>query len=129
MLDAPGATSLDHDEAARAVVRALALPEIVAVRDRLVPEFWVSSSIAIEGGERVISGIADAVAVEADGAFSLVVDWKSDVAPDEATLARYRAQLAAYLDATGAAKGLLVLLTHGITQTVEAERSIAFPTA
>ena len=41
----------------------------------------------------------------------VVVDWKSDVNPDAQTLDHYRAQVRAYLDMTGAERGLIVLMT------------------
>ena len=43
----------------------------------------------------------------------LAIDWKSDVAPTDATIGLYRAQIGDYLAATGAPKGLLVFMTSG----------------
>ena len=65
-----------------------------------------------------IERVADAIAAEVDGSVSVVVDWKSDIAPDETTVASYRAQLGKYLDATGAPEGLLVFLTPGVVSSV-----------
>ncbi len=96
------------------------LPEIAALRDRLVPEYWVAASTAQGEDERVILGVADAVALRPDGHPETVVDWKSDVVPDARTIAGYRAQLRAYLDATGAETGLLVFLTAGHVERVDA---------
>ena len=42
-----------------------------------------------------------------------MVDWKSDVTPAPGTLDHYRAQVRAYLDMTGAERGLIVLMTSG----------------
>jgi ATP-dependent exoDNAse (exonuclease V) beta subunit len=116
--DTPGTTSLDVAEAAGAVLRGLALPQIRAVRDRLVPECTVAASTIVADIERVTLGVADAVARESDGTLSLVVDWKSDVDPAPETVAQYRAQVAAYVAACGAAEGLLVFLTTGRVERV-----------
>ena len=43
----------------------------------------------------------------------VVIDWKSDVLPTPETVDHYRAQVRAYLDMTGAARGLIVLVTTG----------------
>ena len=43
----------------------------------------------------------------------VVVDWKSDVNPNAQTLNHYRAQVRAYLNMTGAERGLIVLMTRG----------------
>ena len=59
------------------------------------------------------AGIADALTVTAEGRPAVVVDWKSDVNPDPQTLDHYRAQVRAYLDMTGAERGLIVLMTTG----------------
>jgi ATP-dependent exoDNAse (exonuclease V) beta subunit len=116
--DTPGATNLDVAEAAGAVLRGLALPEIRAVRDRLVPECTVSASVMVADIEHVTLGVADAVARAADCACSVVVDWKSDVDPTPETVAQYRAQVAAYLAACDAAEGWLVFLTTGRVERV-----------
>jgi len=83
-----------------------------------VPEFMVNaafSSAAISGAdsEQVVLGIADAVALSPAGNPELVIDWKSDVAPDVAAVAGYAAQVRTYLGATGAEKGLVVFMTSG----------------
>ena len=111
--DTPGATDFDAREAARTVLRGFSLPEIRAVRDRLVPECTVSASVSTAEAEVITLGVADAVVREADGTVSLVVDWKSDVDPTLETVARYRGQVEAYLSATRAEEGLLVFLTSG----------------
>ena len=101
----------DPAELAATVLRTLALPEIVDLRPRLVPELAVHASFAVEGEEQVVSGIADAVALAPDGNIEVVVDWKSDVAPAAQTVDDYRSQVRAYIRATGAARGLIVLMT------------------
>ncbi len=111
--DTPGANALDAAEAALTVLRGLALPEIRAVRDRLVPECTVSASQTKPDAERVTLGVADAVVRESDGTLSLVVDWKSDVDPTPETIMLYRSQIEAYMAATRAIQGLLVFLSRG----------------
>ena len=49
---------------------------------------------------------------------TVVIDWKTDVDPSPETLEHYRAQVRAYLDATGAARGLVVAVTSGTVLTV-----------
>jgi hypothetical protein len=100
-------------ELAATVARTLALPEIAALRPRLVPEHPVFGYATGDGVETLLSGIADAVACDADGAVETVVDWKSDVEIDAAKLAKYRAQIDAYSDVLGAPRRLIVLMTPG----------------
>ena len=116
-----GAATLDPSEVARAALRGLALPEIRAVLDRLVPEYTVSAAEAGPGVERITLGVADAVLRDPDGTISLVVDWKSDVDPSAETVARYHAQVTTYLAACGAREGLLVFLTAGRADRVTHE--------
>ena len=68
-------------ELAATVLRTLALPKIVDLRPRLVPELAVHASFAGDGEKEMVSGIADAVALAPDGSVEVVVDWKNDVAP------------------------------------------------
>jgi exodeoxyribonuclease-5 len=49
-----------------------------------------------------------------------VIDWKSDVNPAPETLDHYWAQVRAYLDMTGAERGLIVLMTNGTVIPVPA---------
>lgn len=100
-------------ELAACVLRALALPEIAALRPGLMPEFPVYASILTEEQEEATAGIADAIAFGPDGAPQVIVDWKSDVAPAPETLDHYRTQVRAYLDMTQAERGLIVLVTSG----------------
>ncbi len=101
-------------ELATCVARALSLPEIVALRPGLLPEFPVYASTLTEEQEEATAGIADAVAFGPDGAPQVIVDWKSDVAPTPETLEHYRAQVRAYLDMTETERGLIVLATSGL---------------
>lgn len=105
-------------ELATTVMRALALPEIAALRPSLMPEFPVYASVVTEQQEEATVGIADAIAFGPDGAPQVVVDWKSDVAPSAEMIERYRAQVGAYLKMTEAGRGLIVLVTPGTIITV-----------
>jgi ATP-dependent exoDNAse (exonuclease V) beta subunit len=107
------AAGLSARELADCVVRTLALPEITALRPELLAEFPVYAAQATDGVETATVGIADALTLTAEGRPAAVVDWKSDVAPKPGTLDHYRAQVRAYLDMTGAERGLIVLMTSG----------------
>jgi exodeoxyribonuclease-5 len=107
-------TGLSVEELASCVVRTLALPEIAALRPGLLAEFPVYAACRMDEGEAVTIGIADALTLSADGHPAVVVDWKSDVAPNPQTLDHYRAQVRAYIDMTGAERGLIVLMTSGV---------------
>lgn len=108
-------SGLVPEELAGCVVATLALPEVMNLRPTLVPEFGVWSAEAGETGEVVRAGVADAISFDGAGQPDVVIDWKSDVAPSEATLAHYRAQVSSYLQMTGAKRGLIVLATSGKT--------------
>lgn len=101
-------------ELAGCVARALALPEIVALRPRLLPEFPVYATTTTDEREEAMAGVADAIAVDDNGAPQVVVDWKSDVAPAPETLEHYRAQVRAYLNMTETERGLIILVTSGL---------------
>jgi exodeoxyribonuclease-5 len=96
----------------------LALPDIAALRPGLLAEFPVYAAQSTDGVETATAGIADALTVGEDGRPVVVVDWKSDVNPEAQTLEHYRAQVRAYLDMTGAERGLIVLMTRGTVITV-----------
>jgi len=68
------------------------------------------------GRETVVFGVADAVAPSVDdpSRIDIVVDWKSDIRPDDGHLALYRKQLRDYVSEFGAAAGLLVFMSQGI---------------
>ena len=95
------AEGLAPAELADCIVRALSLPEIARLRQRLVPEFPVYRSAMTDDYEEAASGIVDAIAFNADGTPEVVIDWKSDVDLSAQTLKHYRAQVGAYLDMTG----------------------------
>ena len=102
---------LSPSELAETVVRALALPEIAAIRPALLPEMPVYGATNEGGVETISAGLVDAMTLTDDGKPDIVVDWKSDVAPSAQTLEHYRSQVKAYLEMTKANKGLIVLLS------------------
>jgi exodeoxyribonuclease-5 len=107
------ATGLSAEELAGCVARTLALPEITALRPGLQAEIPVYGIRGSDGDEIAAAGVADALTLTMEGRPGVVVDWKSDVTPDPQTLDHYRAQVRAYIDITGAARGLIVLMTSG----------------
>jgi exodeoxyribonuclease-5 len=107
------AAGLAAKELADCVGRTLALPQIAALRSELLAEFPVYAARSDDGIETATAGIADALTLTAEGRPAVVIDWKSDVKPDARTLDHYRSQVRAYLDMTGAERGLIVLMTTG----------------
>ncbi len=89
------------------------LAPIAALRPRLNPEFNVYATTMAEDAEHAMTGIVDALTLTDKGKLSVIVDWKSDVAPDADTIDHYRTQVGAYLDMTGADRGLIVMMTTG----------------
>lgn len=112
------AAAPDCNEVAETVLAALSLPELAALRPHLVPEVPLYAMIAGDSGELHLAGRADALAVE-DGRITAVIDWKSDVAPDERQRQDHVEQLRLYLAATGAPRGALVYATLGWVRWVE----------
>ena len=127
VMDDP-ALGLAPAELADCVVRALSLPEVVALRPRLKPEFPVYASEMGETHEEATVGVADAIAFNLDGAPQVVIDWKSDVDPASEALDHYRDQVRAYLDVTGAEYGLVVAVTSGtVIQVMPTNADTAAP--
>lgn len=110
--DAAGA-EVDLAEVAASVTRALGLPEIAGIRERLQAELPVFGFESLADEDQATAGVVDAIACDAVGKPDIVVDWKSDVDPAEAVLADYRRQVARYLLTTGARLGLIVFVTSG----------------
>lgn len=112
------ANGLSPEELVGCVTRTLALSEVAALRPSLLAEFPVYA-LQQEDAELVATaGIADALTIDPEGRPTVVIDWKSDVNPAQETLDHYRAQVLAYLDMTGAERGLIVLMTSGTVITV-----------
>ena len=110
---ADAATGLNPTELASCAIKTLNLEAIAALRPNLVAEVPVYSS-ALEGdAESASFGVADALTLTPDGQPQVIVDWKSDVAPDATAIDHYCSQVQAYLDMTGAMRGLIVLMTTG----------------
>jgi ATP-dependent exoDNAse (exonuclease V) beta subunit len=109
LADEPDARDLPEPaEMARTAHRTLHLPEIAPLRSMLVPELSVWSATKGE----LIAGRADATAYEA-GTPTVVLDWKSDVAPTSEDRAQYRGQLQEYMTAIGASRGAVVYMSLG----------------
>jgi ATP-dependent exoDNAse (exonuclease V) beta subunit len=106
-------TGISPTEIARTVTRTLTLPDIAALRSRLLPEQTVFGRRATAEGEVLVSGIADAIAPDGQGRIDAVIDWKSDVHPSKEAIAHYRKQIEDYRRHTGAKRALLVLMTLG----------------
>jgi RecB family exonuclease len=96
------------------------LPEIAALRAELVPEFPVYGMLGDAADQTALAGRADAIAVR-DGQVSVMVDWKSDVAPTAEDIRAHAGQIRHYMAALDAAHGALVYMTSGTVQWVEAE--------
>ena len=112
------ADGLSPEELAGCVTRTLALSEVAALRPSLLAEFPVYAFQQEEAELVATAGIADAISVNPEGRPAVVIDWKSDVNPAQETLDHYRAQVRAYLDMTGAERGLIVRMTNGTVITV-----------
>ena len=116
--DDPHETLPDCGEVAEMVRTTLALPEVAALRPHLVPEVPVYGMIADQEAESPLAGRADALAIE-DGTISVVLDWKSDVAPGERQRQDHVDQLRLYMAATGAPRGALVYSSLGWVRWVD----------
>ena len=114
-------------ELAVTTLRALAIPEIVACRSRLLPELTVFSAQAGDNRTIYVGGVADAVAYQATGAIDLVIDWKTDVSPTAQRIDLYREQIRDYLIAARAPEGLLVFVTTG--QLIRVRPNFQLPSA
>lgn len=105
----------DPGEMAATVLKTFALPDVARLRAQLVPEFTL---YAMLDASSALSARADAIAL-AEGQATIVLDWKSDVAPDAREIARHTQQLSAYLQASGAVHGALVYMTSGQVRWVD----------
>jgi exodeoxyribonuclease-5 len=103
--------SISPEEVAHTVLRTLALPEVAALRPRLLPEITVFGGNRSGMEETLVSGVADALASDEDGKIDTIVDWKSDVEVLPDRVAHYLEQLRTYRKQTGAERALLVFMT------------------
>lgn len=111
-------------ELASCVRRALFCAEVSSLRGQLLPEVCVYDLIAGEE-DIIVAGAVDALAIDDSGRPIAVIDWKSDVSPEPSTIDQYRAQVQAYLRATGISTGLLVFATSG--KVVPVQLDVAAP--
>jgi ATP-dependent exoDNAse (exonuclease V) beta subunit len=111
-------------EIAATALRTLQLPDIAVLLHALVPELPVYGTLDEDTGCTALAGRADAIAMEA-GEASVVLDWKSDVAPTTEDIATHAGQLRHYMAAVGAPRGALVYMTPGTVHWVEAEPRIS----
>jgi ATP-dependent exoDNAse (exonuclease V) beta subunit len=107
------ASGISPAELAGTVERTLALPEVGELRERLLPEHSIFGHESAAAGEILVAGVADAVALDAQGGIETIVDWKSDVAPSQSTIAHYFKQIDEYRRHSGAKRALLVMMTAG----------------
>jgi ATP-dependent exoDNAse (exonuclease V) beta subunit len=107
------ASGISPAELAGTVQRTLALPEVGELRERLLAEHSIFGHESTAAGEILVAGVADAVALDAQGAIETIVDWKSDVAPSQSTIAHYFKQIDEYRRHSGAKRALLVMMTAG----------------
>jgi ATP-dependent exoDNAse (exonuclease V) beta subunit len=103
---------ISQTEIAGTVVRTLSLPEIARLRSRLVPERSVFGHRTTTEGEILVSGVADAVAPDGQGAIDAIIDWKSDVTPSLEAIDHYRKQIDQYRRNTGAKRALIVFMSQ-----------------
>ncbi|MGY8676628.1 UvrD-helicase domain-containing protein [Bradyrhizobium sp. UFLA05-153] len=108
--------SLDADELATTALRTLQLPDIKRFRGRLIAEVPIHA-VALADSDYLIAGRADAIAQDKDGS-TVVFDWKSDIATNEADRATYRQQLGHYLMATDSRRGAIVYMTSGLVDWI-----------
>jgi CRISPR-associated exonuclease Cas4 len=115
--DTEAANRPQPDELAQTVLRTLALPDIVEFRPKLIPELALYDLEASGLALSALSGRADAVTLEG-GRPSIVVDWKSDVAPDLNSIQIHASQLRDYIRAIGSLRGALVYMSTGLVHWV-----------
>jgi hypothetical protein len=82
---ADGGVPPDADEIAATAWRTLQLPDVTALRTRLVPEWPIYRLIADQPTPRALAGRIDAIAYEGDRV-DVVIDGKSDIDRAEAEM-------------------------------------------
>lgn len=112
-----GAPLPGPDEIAATTARTLALPEIAALRSSLVPEWPIYAMLAGPPEPTALAGRIDAMVIE-NGKPTIVLDWKSDVAPTELDMREHAGQLSDHLRAAGAPRGAVVYMTTGVIRWV-----------
>ncbi len=118
VIDAENGVQLPNaEEIAATAWRTLQLPEVAALRPLLVLEWPIYAMLANQPEPTALAGRIDAIAFEG-GQPSVVLDWKSDVAPTERDMRDHARQLGDYLNAIGAPRGALVYMTSGTVRWV-----------
>ena len=84
-----------------------------AASARPLPNCRVNGRETSANGEILISGTADAVALNTDTTIDVVIDRKSNIELDAGKLNAYLDQLEAYRNATDASRALVLLMTSG----------------
>ena len=107
----------DAREIAATAWRTLQLPEIAALRGRLIPEWPVYDMLEDRPAPAALAGRIDAIAYDGDRA-DIVVDWKGDIDPSDKDMRVHAGQLADYLRVTSASRGALVYMTPGVIRWV-----------
>lgn len=107
-------------EIAATALRALQLPGIAELRPALVPELTLFDLAETDNALTALSGRADAIAFDGAQA-SVILDWKSDVAPSAEDIQLHTEQLRHYIAAAGAQRGALVYVTSGTVHWIDAE--------
>jgi len=97
--------------------KTLHLVEIAALRPELLPELPLYAMLDNEVGAMALAGRADAIAFDR-GQASVVLDWKSDVAPTSQDTRIHAAQLRDYMAAIAAPRGAVVYMTSGFVHWV-----------
>jgi ATP-dependent exoDNAse (exonuclease V) beta subunit len=100
------------EEMASTAWKTLRLAEIAALRPGLMPELPLYAMLDDEVGATALAGRADAIAFD-NGRASVVLDWKSDIAPTSQDTRTHTAQLRDYMIAIGAPQGAVVYMTSG----------------
>jgi len=109
-------------EIAATISRTLRLPVVVRHRPTLQPEVPVYQLRTAEEAKIIaVAGMVDAVTRSTNGPPEVVIDWKSDVAPDPETRQHHMSQVREYLDCTKAMTGFVVYMTTGEVQQVIAD--------
>lgn len=111
---------LDSEEIAGTVAKVFSMPEVKKLHGKLYAELSMGDSTTAADGERVRFGRADCGWTDDQGFVEGVIDWKSDVAPSKSARAAYCEQLKAYMDMSGASRGMVVYVTTGEIDTIAA---------
>ncbi len=99
--------------------KTLHLAEIAALRPGIIPELPLYAMLDDEVGETALAGRADAIAFN-EGEASVVLDWKSDVAPTSQDTRIHASQLRDYMIAIEAPRGAVVYMTSGLVHWITA---------